>query len=311
MANMNHKSTEMKTYLLTLGVFSTFISKQNSQGEIKRKYLDSGNNPPDGVIINYYNNNMHEQIKITILDSEDKEINVYSNNNEYSNIHLKVGLNRFIWDMKYRDPYGLEGKSIDGRRLVDLFAPPGDYKVKINTNYEEYTQTFKINKDPRSIATETDIKIQFDIMREIWNKINHSSEALNKLLNIKSESQNWLYKCNDNQKIVLEKPIKDINNKIFNIETILLRNADIEDVESNSKRGSFKDRGLLNRLGQLSDSIGLADGAPTLQAQKVYEDIASKIDKELINVESLINNDLEILNSILHELEIPKIKLNY
>ena len=77
MANMNHKSTGMKTYLLTLGVFSTFISEKNSKGEIKRTYLDSGNNPPNGVVINFYNN-MSEHLEITILDNEGKEINTYS-----------------------------------------------------------------------------------------------------------------------------------------------------------------------------------------------------------------------------------------
>ena len=309
MDNMKHKSIGMKTYLLTLGVFSTFISDTNSKGEIKRTYLDSGNNPPTGAIINFYINNISELVEITILDKEDKEINTYSNNKENPDIHLFKGLNRFIWDMRYPDPTGIEGKSIDGRRLVDLFAPPGEYKVKIKTNDKEFTQLFTINKDPRSTVTSSDITMQFNIMKQIWDKINDSSDGLKKILGIKSQSQIWLNKCDDDKKDILEQSILDINKKIFAIETILLRNDDIYEQEK-SKRGSFKDRGLVNRIGQLSDSIGLADGAPTLQAQKVYEEISSKIDEQIKNIEYILQNDLEALNSIVNELELPTITPN-
>ena len=180
-----------------------------------------------------------------------------------------------------------------------------DNEEKITLADIEDHDTNKYKKNINDLIENAEIEAEMEAEKNIRSK--NSRIFLISMIGFVLLS--FVYLRINNQSSEKVTPSAAIQTPIKSPEIKLAKQVTIDE-ESNSKRGSFKDRGLVNRLGQLSDSIGLADGAPTLQAQKVYEEISSKIDQQIKNIEYILQNDLEELNSIVNELEIPKIKPN-
>ena len=154
---------------------STFNELHDPKGEKIRRYLDVGENPPDGVILHYFIRHLPEgKICLSILDHRDEIIKTFTNDPiTASDIPLSIhtGMNRFIWDMRYRGASG--NPAIPGP-----IAPPGFYKIRIATETYSQTQTFELLKDPRSEASQEDLVAQFDLLLQIRNRLTETNKAV-------------------------------------------------------------------------------------------------------------------------------------
>ncbi len=79
----------------------------------------------------------------------------------------QIGLNRFSWDMRYQFPPGSAPKSWDSAAPLGALALPGEYKVRLTVSGEHHTQPLEIRRDPRSRASEEDLKKQFELESKI------------------------------------------------------------------------------------------------------------------------------------------------
>ena len=109
-----------------------FEDRRDANGRIRRTYLDAGQNPPDGVMIEYYlKQSPSDEATLTILDGQGEVIQQFSSqamDNRW--MPAEAGMNRFVWDLRYpnarmlpRDPL-LTGPG-DSARASAPVAPPG------------------------------------------------------------------------------------------------------------------------------------------------------------------------------------------
>jgi photosystem II stability/assembly factor-like uncharacterized protein len=150
-------------------------------------------NPPDGVVIYYsFDSKPAGEITLDVLDSAGMTIRHISSiapapvteaaKPPHPNWWLAppqslaaaAGLNRTNWDLRYDAPPafthtfeinanpGLTPTTPEG-----IIAPPGTYTIKLSANGKSYTQTVSVSNDPRSPATNADIRAQYALARKL------------------------------------------------------------------------------------------------------------------------------------------------
>ena len=67
-----------------------------------------------------------------------------------------VGLNRFVWDMRYPEAVRFPGMILWAGETRGPKLPPGSYQVKLTVDGKSYTQNFEIKPDPRLTITAAD-----------------------------------------------------------------------------------------------------------------------------------------------------------
>jgi photosystem II stability/assembly factor-like uncharacterized protein len=150
-------------------------------------------NPPDGAIVYYsLDSKPSGEVTIDILDSTGTALRHLSSiapapvkeaaQPPHPNwwiappfaLPAAVGLNRATWDLRLDAPPafthtfeinanpGLTPTSPEG-----ILAPPGTYTVKLSVNGKIFTQKVTVTNDPRSPASNADVKAQYALLRKI------------------------------------------------------------------------------------------------------------------------------------------------
>ena len=73
-----------------------------------------------------------------------------------------AGMNRFAWDMRYKD----------GPLVL-----PGTYRVRLTVGGKTYTQPLVVKMDPRSTATPAELTKQFELSMQCWKGIEQARAA--------------------------------------------------------------------------------------------------------------------------------------
>jgi photosystem II stability/assembly factor-like uncharacterized protein len=150
-------------------------------------------NPPDGAIIYYsLDSKPSGEITIDVLDSTGttlrhmssvpletvKEAAKPPHPNFWvappQSLPAAAGLNRTSWDLRLDAPpaftHSFEINANPGLTPATpegIMAPPGTYTVKLTVNGRSFTETVTLTNDPRSPATNADIRAQHALLRKI------------------------------------------------------------------------------------------------------------------------------------------------
>ena len=116
-----------RNYQFVRGWTAAFFNTHNANGDVQRKFIDAGENPPSGVVVHYYlNEAVDDEIKLTFSDGNDRILKTFSSKNSESPIvGTKPGTNRFDWDMRCSDTSSLIGS----KGITGPVVPPGVYNV--------------------------------------------------------------------------------------------------------------------------------------------------------------------------------------
>ena len=143
-------------------------------GERKRKFIDAGDPKALGPTFYFRLANEPNDISITILDDEGKEIRHYAKEQMALNFgegdDIDAGLNKFVWDMR------IDGVStVPGRPATAIMpiVPPGTYSVKLTVDGTSETQDFEIFMSPKESYTQE----QADSKYAFWMQLYNSAEA--------------------------------------------------------------------------------------------------------------------------------------
>jgi len=174
-----------KNYSPDFGLPGTHYQETTPDGEKRLRHLDMGENPPEGVIVNYFieseaNLTPEKPLELIVLDANGAEIERFStkktdeksdkseseeseSSDEKPSLTAKVGFNRFVWNMRYPGPEVKIDKTLEKPGYKQLgrispfggdtsggpAAPPGNYQVQLKTGDAEFIHSFEIIKDPR------------------------------------------------------------------------------------------------------------------------------------------------------------------
>jgi hypothetical protein len=73
------------------------------------------------------------------------------------------GHHRFVWDLHYARPTGLQ----DSSKLTGVWAPPGAYTVELTAGGQVLRQPLTVLADPRVKVSQADFEAQFRLARQI------------------------------------------------------------------------------------------------------------------------------------------------
>ena len=146
-------------------------------------------NPPAGAILDYYLNAPATKVKLEIFDAQKNLIRRFSSEDQarrtYASlavaerwfptpevVETNAGMHRFLWDLAW----GRSGEAV-AEEVGDLRKPsgpkvvPGAYQVVLTVDGEQQHQTLEVVMDPRSPATPQILREQFQVAKQMFDKI--------------------------------------------------------------------------------------------------------------------------------------------
>ena len=321
-----HPATPGKNYRHTGAFVVTFRQEEKPGGEKVNKYLDAGQNPPDGVIVHYYLKEKPEgEVTLTFLDAGGNVIKTFSSEEKKREqsaaeekgttskekkeekkeprVLKESGANRFVWNTRYPDPTKIEGYEDTEGALEGPLAPPGTYQVQLKVGDQTYAAVFQIHKDPRIAATQEDLQAQFELLLAIRNKVSDAHAVINAVRDIRRQVEEWerRAKGRDAYESVTATG-KQIKQKLSAIEEELFQARAKNQLDTMD----FPIR-LSAKLTELAGVVSSADAAPTRQAQRVFEELSARVDAQVQQLRELIATDVAAFDKLIRDAKVPTI----
>ncbi len=266
-------------------------------GYQNKNIKNEGTNHPGGVLVNYFLDFEPDSLSIIdlkFMDENGSLIRVYSNQVENEDERLKThkGFNQFAWNFRYPDAEKFDGVILWAANLRGPKAVPGTYKVRITVNEDSMETEFKILKDPRSDASENDLKLQFDFILDVNRKLSETHEAILKIRSARDQLQslkNKIEKFKDFQPIIeladsLDEQLSNVENKLYQTKN-----------QSSQDPLNYPIR-LNNKLAHLMWLTSVGDYQPTDQAEAFKNEVIKEIDLALGELQNIFNKNIPELN---------------
>lgn len=265
---------------------------------------NTGMNPPNGVVFNYYMKNVNDSTKlsITVMDRNKKTIKTYSTSSKDNKIEVNKGMNQFEWDMNYP-----EAERVDGLILWNGFirgprAAPGNYFAKFKSGNDSTEVPFTILADPNYKTSQAEFDEQFNHLITIRDK---SSEIMRAIKNIREVRQ----QMNDFSARVGKDLPKEVKQQI---DTVNKQMTAVEDALHQTKAKSGQD--VLNypiklddKLSSIYNASAAGQSGLSRQAKEAYAELVVLIDEQLNKLKKIMNEDVAKLNQLIHEKTLPVI----
>jgi hypothetical protein len=261
-----------------------FEDRRDLDGRTRRAYLDAGQNPPSGVMIEYFLRQPSGEVALTILDSKGQVIQRFSGQaKDGRGMPAEAGMNRFLWDMRYpnaRDAVANGALSVESARPSAPIAPPGRYVARLEVAGQTSERPFEIRKDPQVTASDADFLAQFDLMVKIRDRVSEVSDALTRLRAARR-------KLDEREKQGAGAPqpaAVQVRQKLRSIEGQLVRLVASHPLDMAPK-------GLSNKLAALSGDVGKADARPTRQMYAVFEDLSARVAAQVRQLDDVLGKE--------------------
>ena len=295
-----------KNYMSTLGLLTVFEAEVNKDGTVDMNYLDSGDNPPKGVIVTY---NLAEAgpASLTVHDAAGNLVCTHRSKGAEDKdedgpyLPAAAGWNRFIWDMRTDEPTKVNGDDA----AATIFMPgavvaPGRYRITLHAAGQQQSVSFNLLKEPASRSTQEELDAQSAIWQRINRKFDETAGTINQMRDLRAQLDGWNERlAKDNPDLAAE--AASVSKAVLAIEETLavpgLRPGWTEPTNAGIR--------LLDQLAALVGAVSLGNYGPTDQAQGVYDDLSSEIDEQLTNFGHLLEGPLDEFNQKLANASVP------
>jgi photosystem II stability/assembly factor-like uncharacterized protein len=272
-----------------------------------------GQNHPGGVMVHYFlKDTTNAQVSIEFLQPDGTLIRKYATKPDKKSKEEKLtikqpGANRFVWNMRYKEADTFDGIIMWAASTNGPRALPGNYKVKLTVNGKSSEVDFEILKDPRSSATDADLKAQFDFQQDVIAKLGETNAAIKKIRQVREQ----LNRVTD--------PLKDKKDELKDVldmaKTVQDKMKTIEETLYQTKNRSGQDPlnfpiRLNNKLGHLNSLVGSGDFKPTDQAIAFKAEITAEITKHLEALKTIFKEDIPAFNNLVKQKNIDLVTLS-
>jgi photosystem II stability/assembly factor-like uncharacterized protein len=213
----------------------------------------------------------------------------------------KSGLNSFAWNLRYPDASVFENMILWAGNVAGPVVLPGTYGVRLNVGGKSYTQPFVVVRDPRSHASEADLKEQFDLLMRIRDKTSEANDAVKTIRNVKSQLADRSQKITGPRAAAFKQLATDLSTKLSAVE------GEIYQVRNQSSQDplNFPIK-LNNKIAALAGVVGGTDAKPTSQSYTVFNELSSQLDRQLSTMRGALLV-LPAINAGLKEAGLPPI----
>lgn len=270
----------------------------------------SGQNHPGGVMVHFYvKDTTKAEVSLEFLQQDGTLIKKYSTKpdakNKVEKLALKQpGMNKFNWNMRYPEAERFDGLILWASSLNGPRALPGIYKVNLTVNGNTQETEFEILKDPRSTATDADMKAQFDFIQEVLAKVSETHQAIRKIRQAREQINRAIDPVKDQKE-----EMKDVLDKARSIQDNM---KTIEETLYQTKNRSGQDPlnfpiRLNNKLAHLNSLAGSGNFAPTEQMIAFKKEITAEIDKHLNGLQKIFDEEIPAFNKLVKEKNIDAV----
>jgi photosystem II stability/assembly factor-like uncharacterized protein len=201
----------------------------------------------------------------------------------------KAGLNMFAWNLRYPDASVFENMIFWAGGTSGPVILPGTYTVRMNVAGQSYRQPLTVVKDPRSAASDADLREQFDFLMRIYARTSQANDAVKMIRSVKAQLADRTKKMPADKSAAFSSVAKSLTDRLSAVE------SEIYQVKNQSSQDplNYPIR-LNNKIAALSGVVGGTDAKPTSQSYTVFNDLSSQLDRQL----STIRGALIILPAI-------------
>ena len=300
--------------------------------------LLSGQNHPNGVIINYYIKKLQKDdyLRIDIEDKDGSIIRSFTNNQDkYSQVlnndksimvgnpvlsnpndidnalssdnleslSPRNGGNRLIWDMRYPGFKSFKGMVLYSSPNVGPKATPGKYNIKMTYNDIVFQEEFEIVKDPRVKISQADYQDQLEFLIDVRDEVSRANQQIMDIKSIKNNMRFILDKTEDNIEL------QEMINKYLNDISIIENNIHMTKNQSRQDPLNFGIR-INNRIAFLLADSQRGDYPPTDQSKEFFSQVKEELDIEIINLKAIIEKHSNKIEDYLKKNKIELISFN-
>ncbi|MDQ6652849.1 MAG: hypothetical protein M3Y84_08900 [Acidobacteriota bacterium] len=287
----------------------------------------AGKNPPAGAIIDYSLRSVPPgEVTLEILDSASKLVRRYSSNDEQRKIDdaqsfptywfnppaplsKKIGLNRFVWDLRYERPqsfrYGYSIAAAYGEDAIMVpegpLVLPGTYQVKLTVAGRNYTAPLEVKMDPRVDVATIALSQQLELEMKIIEGMNRSYAAVQQIRDLRRQLKELQTKlASDMSAEPVLDAISTMDTRIGELVAVEQQYPPVGIVSIASLNGAFA---------FLLPSVDGADSAPTTPSTDAVTTYRQLLDEQLAKWVVLKTNDLPALNAVLQQRRIATITI--
>ncbi len=295
-----------KNYHVSIGQNATFYLEEQKTGHLVKHILDAGTDLERGVRITYWLKDAPDgEATLTILDSSGNEVDSFSSDipeeekdREGLYITADAGMNSFQWPMRHASGPKMVDSDFHGAPKGPL-ALPGQYQAVLTVGDWSMTQDFNLVVDPRVDTAPEAFAAQFDLLKQIQDKMTDAITAVNRIRGMKKRLEDWGTRLDDLD--------GDTAAAKAGLDSALSDLAGVEDALVQSEFTTAGDtlnyrEQLIEKLGALPPVVASADKAPTAQSVEVYQKLAGQIDEQLAALAGVEQGSVAAVNSSLAEL---------
>jgi len=214
-----------------------------------------------------------------------------------------VGLNRFVWDLRYAESTRFPGMILWSGEMRGPRVVPGMYQVKLTVDGTTMTENFEVKADPRLTTSPGDFARQLEFGLKIRDKVTETHNAIIQIRDVRKQVDDLL------KRVAGQPSYKVINDAA----TALKKNlASVEESLYQTKNQSSQDPlnfpiRLNNKLAALAGVVQSADAAPTDQSYAVYDELVVQIDAQLARLAQIMKTDVPAFNQLVRDQNIPAV----
>ncbi len=282
-----------------------------------RRMPDTGQNPPTGVVVYYYLKAKPKgDVKLRFLDATGAVVNEFTSkappkedqevdedNPRMPRVPLapaSAGMNRFIWNMHYKDVTGFHGLLLWGASLRGPSIIPGAYKVELIADGKTISEPFTVVKDPRTPTTPEGFRKQLDLSMKLYAKFNEANQAVIDIRAAKKQLEPFT--------TVADAKVRDKAKSIVDQLTVVENNIYQTKLQADEDALNFPIK-LNNKIGALLNVVQSDDLEPTAQSYEVYDDLVAKLKVETDHLNSIETTEVADFNKLVEEEKIPAVVL--
>jgi photosystem II stability/assembly factor-like uncharacterized protein len=285
-----------------------------------------GQNPANGVVV-YYSLKAKptSDLVLEFLDSNGKSIRTFTGRlprpggappsgqapggddegffGAPARVTTDVGLNRFVWDMRYAEAVRFPGMILWAGETRGPRIVPGSYQVKLTVDGSTMTETFEVKSDPRLTTTAAEYAKQLDLSLKIRDKLSETHNAIIQIRDVRKQVEDLLARVRTQP---TGKAIVDagtaLNKSLTVIEEALYQTKN----QSSQDPLNFPIR-LNNKLAALLGVVSRSETPPNEQSIAVYNELSGLIDAQLQKLAGIMKTDVPAFNQLVKDQNIPAI----
>jgi len=211
-----------------------------------------------------------------------------------------VGLNRFVWDMRYTDAVVFPGMILWSGETRGPRISPGTYQVKLTVDGKTLTESFEVKPDPRLTTTAADYGKQLDLGLKIRDKLTETHNAIIQIRDVNKQIDDLVKRVGGPGTIADSG--KSLIRKLTDVEEALYQTKN----QSSQDPLNFPIR-LNNKLAALAGVVSRSETPPTDQSYAVYDELAAQIDAQLKKLGQIMKTDVPSFNQLVRDANIPAV----